>query len=84
MEGFFMMAAFLREGPRGVRSSTSDSLNHLVLSISFFLEDHVLNSNFFLDDHALHSILFLEDITSASIFFKGPSSLGRVFQILIS
>jgi hypothetical protein len=53
-----------------VRSSPSDSLNHLMLSITFFLEDHAFDSIYFLEDHALNSKSFLEDITSASSFFK--------------
>ena len=56
--GLFHDGSFLREGLRGVRRSTSDSLNHLSLSITFFLEDHAMISNYFLEDHALNSSLF--------------------------
>ena len=59
-----------------MRSSTSDSLNHLLLSITFFLEDHALDSIYFLEDRALDSKCFLEDITSASSFFKVVKSVS--------
>jgi len=67
-----------------VRSSTSDSLNHLLLSITFFLEDHASDSIYFLEDRALNSKCFLEDITSASSFFKVVKSVSVALQITLS
>jgi len=67
-----------------MRSSTSDSLNHLLLSITFFLEDHALDSIYFLEHHAFNSNCFLEDITSASSFFKVVNSVSVVLQTPLS
>jgi hypothetical protein len=63
-----------------VRSSTSDSLNHLMLSITFFLEDRALISIYFLEDRALNSNYFLEEITSTSISFKVAKIISTVLQ----
>ena len=63
-----------------MRSSTSDSLNHLMLSIIFFLEDHALISIYFLEDRTLNSNYFLEQITSRSISFKVAKTVSAGFK----